>query len=557
MLIQLHISHLATIQSLHLEFKPGTTIFTGESGAGKSVLIDAIELALGKRATSDIIREGHEKADVSLCFDVSKLPDARLWLKSYDLDQDSHECIIRRTIHRDGRSRSFINDMPTTLQPLRELSERLIQIHGQHEHHSLLKTETQRILLDRYAGHQHLIDEVITLAEEWQKLNRDRLTIHSLIEEHHHRGEFLKFQLQELEELNLTPDTFQNLDLEHKQLAHAGELLQNIQYALSLLTDDQDVNALHFLNQALKALETLQQVDPKISSWLESIRHAIICVSDTEDDLRRYLDSINLDPARLHWLDERIRLLFDMARKHKVSPHELFDLKEKLKADYYRLAASDEKLSELNTQMLILEKSYVEVAKKLSQSRARAGAKLAIEINKTFQHLSLGDAAFQIHFEPELEHKILPYGLEKILYLIKTNMGQSLQPLAKIASGGELSRISLAIYLATAGQQATPTLIFDEIDVGIGGSTTEMVGQLLRRLGESHQVFCITHQPQVAAYSHQHIRVTKINKKNEPHTLIQELKSDEKINELARMLGGIEITKKTLAHARELMEKIS
>ena len=557
MLTQIHISNLVTIHELHLDFKTGTTVITGETGAGKSILIDAIELALGARATTDIVRSGQDKADISICFDVSRLPEARQWLQHYDLAENTNECILRRTIHHDGRSRCFINGMPTTLQPLRDFSELLIQIHGQHEHQALLKTDIQRSLLDRYAGHQHWVDSVHMLADEWQTVNRQILELRQLLSEHNSRSDFLKFQLHELEELHIIQDEFQALDLEHKQLSHAGELLQNINHALHFISDNEENNALLSLNQALQALETIQRVDPKINTWIDSIKNALIHVSDAEDELRRYLESVDLDPARLQWVDQRIGALFDISRKHKVAPHELYELQQKISAELNDLEMSDSRLLELSKKLSTIEEKYNDVANKLSKSRLQAAKKLATEITKTIQALALPHAEFNIHFEQDQPMRFSPHGLEKIIFQIKTNAGHTLQALAKIASGGELSRIGLAIHMATANQHTTPTLIFDEVDVGIGGGTAEIVGKLLRQLGETHQVICITHQPQVAALGHHHLFVSKQLKDNVTRTQIQLLSPAEKINELARMLGGIEITKKTLAHARELVENAS
>jgi len=555
MLTHIHISNLVTIHELDLELSNNTTVITGETGAGKSILIDAIELALGGRATSEMIRAGQDKAEINISFDLSKLSEARTWLNNYDLDQDSGDCIIRRTIHRDGRSRCYINGQPITLQPLREFSELLLQIHGQHEHQALLKPDFQRDLLDRFAGHQHIIDTVYTLAEEWQILHKEIIELRHLTEERHSRGEFLKFQLRELEELNLGQDEFQQLDLEHKQLAHAGDLLQSINQAVAVLADNEETNALHFLNQALQALEVVQNVNPKIAAWIESLKNAIIQISDTEDELRRYLDGVDLDPERLQWLEARIGLIFDLARKHKIGPQELFDLQQKIASEFHELETSDTRLAELHSKLDILESRYYETAKKLSQSREQAANKLTAEIIKIIHELSLPNAEFKILFEYEKNPSISLHGLEKIIFQIKTNAGHSLQPLAKIASGGELSRISLAIHMATALQHTTPTLIFDEVDVGVGGGTAEIIGKLLRRLGENHQVFCITHQPQVAAQGHQHIFVTKVEKDNTTYSHIKVLSASEKITEIARMLGGVEITKKTIAHAREMVEK--
>lgn len=369
MLTQIQIRNLITIHEVNLDFRAGTTVITGETGVGKSILIDAIELALGARATSEVVRPGQEKAEISLCFDVSQCSQANNWLKNYDLDSETGECIIRRSINKDGRSRSYINGMPTTLQPLRELSELLINIHGQHENQALLKSSVQRDLLDKYAGHANLLDNVRTLAEEWSKLSHEISELENLSTEHKTRGEFLKFQLQELEELHLMPDEFQQIDLEHRQLAHSDELLQNLNNALHLLADSEENNATHFLHQVLHALETVQTVDPKISSWVESIKNALIQVSDTEDELRRYLEHIEIDPDRLYQVETRISLLFDIARKHKVAPQDLYDHQQKLFEEYSKLENSDERLAELKQKQDILEKHYHEVAHKLSHSR--------------------------------------------------------------------------------------------------------------------------------------------------------------------------------------------
>lgn len=557
MLTEIHINNLITIHTLHLEFGTGTTVMTGETGAGKSILIDAILLALGNRASNDMVRPGQEKAEISICFDVSKLADARQWLDHYDLTHENNTCILRRVIHQDGRSKSFINGMPTTLQPLRELGELLIQIHGQHEHQSLLKTDHQRKILDHYAGHQHLLDTVSHLSDEWHTLNKQMTQLRKQLTERNTRMTFLNFQLQELKELQLTQDEFQALDLEHKQLAHAGELLQNLNNALNVLTDEEENNALRSIHQAIHSLELIQQVDPKISVWVESLNAIMIQVSDTEDGLRRYLNAIEIDPTRLTWVEDRISLLFDTARKHKINPQELYDLQCKLSLELNELENSDLQLNELEQKLSEIEKKYHDIARKLSESRTKASHNLNKIITKTIQDLALSHAKFEVFLEPDPTTSISPHGLEKIIFCIQTNAGQTMQPLAKIASGGELSRIGLAIHLATADQHHTPTLIFDEVDVGIGGATAEMVGKLLRKLGNSHQVLCITHQAQVAAKGHQHLRVAKIHSDNSTQTHVQTLSQNEKTQELARMLGGVEITKTTLAHAKELIETLS
>lgn len=557
MLIQLNIKHLATIHELNLDFQSGTTVITGETGAGKSILMDAILLALGGRATQDMVRQGHEKAEISITFDVQHLQDAKHWLQTYELDNESNECIIRRTIHKDGKSRSFINGMPTTLQPLRELSELLIQIHGQHEHQSLLKADYQRQMLDRYAEHTHLVDSVEALAEEWQTLQKNIKELRQQLEKHNARNELLKFQLQELEQLHLTPDEFPNLDLEHKQLSHSSELLEHIKQTLHLIFDGEEFNTFSSLNQALHALEMVKHIDPKIDHWCETIRTIQVQLSDIENDLTRYLDTVDLNPERLQWLEERMSRIFEMARKHKINPQELFEFQQKLRVEQKELETSDAKLAEWVSKLDIVESKYHDTAKRLSQSRKKAAETLADDISKMVRELSLTDAEFQIFFEYDDTLRISTHGFEKIIFYIKTNLGDDLKPLAKIASGGELSRIGLAIHIATANQKSSPCLLFDEIDVGIGGGTAEIVGKLLRRLGQSHQVLCITHQPLVAALGHHHVKVSKVHEENRTQSLIQHLSLEGKIAEIARMLGGVELTKNTLAHARELVEKVN
>ncbi len=556
MLTEIDIHHLATIHELHLTLLSGTTVITGETGAGKSILIDAIELALGSRATADMIRQGHDKADISLSFDLRHLPDAKLWLQNYDLQSEANECIIRRTIYKDGRSRSYINGSPTTLQLLRELSDLMMNIHGQHEHQALFKQDTQRSMLDKYAGHSELTGKVFSLSESWHTLSQEITGLRQSNTDRDARIDFLKFQLQELEDLQLKPDEFHALDLEHKQLANAGELIQNIHQSLGILADEENNNALNLINQALHALENVQNVDPKIQGWVENLKTAIIHVSDTENDLRHYLENVEVDPERLQYVEERIGILFDIARKHKVVPEELYDFQQKIAAELADLGSRDERLAELEKKLADIEKNYLTTATQLSKSREKSAKKLMQEITQIIHALSLPHGKFHIHFSTDDVARISPNGLEKIMFQITTNVGQPLQPLAKVASGGELSRISLAIHMATAEQHTIPTLIFDEVDVGISGGTAEIVGKLLRRLGETHQLFCITHSPQVAAQGQQHLLVEKRHEKEATFTQARFLDAKEKVKELARMLGGVEITKKTLAHAQEMLEKV-
>ncbi len=553
MLMHVMIKNFVTINELSLDFSSGTTVITGETGTGKSILIDAIELALGRRVSDYVLNPDQEKTDISLTFDISKIPHAKAWLQHYDLAQGTDECIIRRTVNKENRSRSFINGLPTTLQPLRELSELLIDIHGQHEHQSLLKSEKQREMLDDFAGHVSLVTQLNFLAEEYRRVQDEIATLRTLTQERNLRAEFLSFQLNELDALHITPDEFQLLDHEHKQLAHADELVQNMHLALNCLTENEEQNALQCLNQALHALESIQHVNQKISPWIDNLKNALIQINDTENELRRSLETVEMDPNRLTQIEERISTLFNLARKHKISPNELYEFQQKLAAEFRDLEKSDERLTELANKLSEIEQQYQEIAKKLSRSRRSAAEKLEKEISALIHQLALPKAEFNIVLDQENCPAFSAHGLEKIIFKIKTNAGP-LQPLAKIVSGGELSRISLAIHIATAEQHTIPTLIFDEVDVGISGSTAEIVGKLLRRLGKTHQVLCITHLPQVAAQGLHHIRVEKETRKDVTKTHIQFLSVEDKIQEIARMLGGVAITQKTLAHAREMVE---
>lgn len=549
MLIQLNINNLITIETLHLEFDTGTTVVTGETGTGKSILMDAIEMALGERVSEHLVRPGQEKAEISLCFDLTKLPAAQSWLKEHDLEQDAHECIIRRTINKDGRSRCYINGTPTTLQPLRALSELLIDIHGQHEHQTLLKTEKQRDMLDDFAHHASLTEQVKTLAQQWRAVNQEIMTLHKLTHERAARCEFLTFQLNELAELHLTPNEFQSLDAEHKQLAHAGTLIQQLNLAVTYLSENT-------LAATLQALQSVEHTDPKVAAWIETLQSATIQVNDVEAELQKHLERVEVDPERLEQIEQRISVLFNLGRKHKTSPNDLFEFQQTLSHELTQLQNSDEQLQKLTQQLQQLAQQYQDAAKELSASRKQAAKKLEQDITRMIRELALPDAEFTVHFEPDHHTEPSLHGREKIIFHIKTHAEQPPHPLAKVVSGGELSRISLAIHIATAEQHTTPTLIFDEVDVGISGGTAEIVGKLLRRLGKTHQVLCVTHLPQVAAQGHQHIRVKKTKTKQTVVSHIETLSPTEKINEIARMLGGVEITSRTLAHAQEMVEKV-
>lgn len=557
MLMQIHIRDLVTIEELHLDLNKQTTMITGETGAGKSIFIEAIEIALGGRASPAIIRNGKEKADISLCFDINKFPKAIAFLKELDLYPDSFECIIRRVIMNDGRSRSYINGSPTTLNSVKELGELLFHLHGQHEQQVLLSAETQRDMLDRFGDHLALAAQVKSLAENWKKIDKELKLLREKMQERSERSAYLRFQLDELQTLNLQPGDWERLEAEHNKLTHADELLRHLQQALNQLNQDEKENLLSELHHLRKTLESILTFEPKANTWIESVNSAIVPLNDLVSDLNHYLENTALDTEKLQLTEERVSQIFNLSRKHRILPQELADFTEKIHTELSLLNSSDEELLKLETEQKKIEKEYELVAMQLSASREKAAAKLEKEITATIRSLSLPHSTFKIDLEkvpPAIEKYLSPIGNEKIIFLIKTNPDQTLQPLGKVISGGELSRLSLALHLALANRTTIPTLIFDEVDTGLSGATAEKIGKLLQKLGDAYQVFCVTHQAQVAACAHHHLLVEKYFIGKTTHTRLRMLSNKEKTAEIARMLGGEKITKKTLEHAQEILE---
>jgi DNA repair protein RecN (Recombination protein N) len=557
MLTQIHVRDLVTIEELHLALKTNTTMITGETGAGKSIFIEAIELALGGRASINMVRAGKDKAEISLTFDITHFPHVIDRLNSLDLYADSPECIIRRVITSDGRSRSYVNGTPSTLQLVKELGELLFHLHGQYEQQVLFKTETQRDMLDRFAEHLPLAAEVKTLAENWRTLTQQINLLHEKSHERTSRSDYLRFQLEELNALKLQSGEWEQLETEHHRLTHAEELTRNIQHALDSITENEQNNLLSSIHDIRKIFDAIHHVEPKAIDWINTLHAAAIQLTDLESELKNYLEHTELDPEKLQYIEERVSQIFTLSRKHKITPQELISLEEKLSTELKTLECCDDNIQQLELQRQDTAKKYQDAATRLSAKRLKAAAKLEKEITSIIRSLSLPHGEFQIQLEPVSTTKDKDYSLygnEKIIFTIKTNPDQVLQPIAKAISGGELSRLSLAAHLALANRTTIPTLIFDEVDTGLSGATAEKIGKLLRKLGHSYQVFCITHQPQVAACGHHHLLVEKYFKANSTHTSLRLLNNEEKTREIARMLGGEKITEKTLAHAREVLE---
>ncbi len=552
MLTQLCIRNYAIAESLDIEFESGMTALTGETGAGKSIMLDALGLALGDRADPGIVRHNTERAEINALFDVGTVPAAMDWLTSRDLDAGD-DCLLRRVITAEGRSRAYINGQPATLQDVRELSEHLIDIHSQHEHQSLLKKEYQRQLLDACAGAQALAESLGETARAHQLARQTLQTLSSQRDEQSARSQLLQYQLDELDALDLQPGEVAALEDEQKQLANAGQLLAASNHALNLCKDG-EVNALGILHQALSSLRASPVKAAHQSSAEDLLNTAVIQIEEASRELQHHLDREEQDPGRLNEIETRLDTIYQIARKHHCKGEQLPELQAQLQAELDNIQGSDERLEKLRAELKTLAASYRENAEKLSEKRRKAANSMGKKVEAQLAELSMANCRFKIALNPiaNEEHLSL-HGLEDVNFLISTNPGSQPGPLNKIASGGELSRISLAIHVVNAQAVTVPTIIFDEVDVGIGGATAEIVGALLQALGKTTQVLCVTHQAQVASQANHHIKVSKQSDKKSVKTTLNQLGEPEKIEEIARMLGGVAITKNTLAHAREMV----
>ena len=550
MLTQLHIKNYAIVDDINVDLQTGMTAVTGETGAGKSIMIDALALCLGERADPKAVRAGAQRCELCADFSIDKLPVVQTWLSEHDLTSDN-ECILRRVINADGRSRSYVNGQAMTLQQTRELGQLLVNICGQHEQTVLLKRQRQRELLDAYAGLQTELVNLQQLYQQWHTLQAE-LNQCLQADANQARQELLNYQVQELTTLALQEGELAGLETDHKQLANVDELLSHCQQTQTLLKDQNNTDIASQLQQCLQLLTPLQSVRPALTNTIEMINSAVIQTQEASDDLAAQLDQIDADPERLQTIEKRLEQIYDVARKHHVKPDALAELHQQLSAELETLAGAQTRMSELRDEIVLIEKHYLTVAAVISKQRKAAAKKLQTQIAKYLPQLGLPHGQFAVQFTPS-DKPITTYGQEQIDFMITTNPGQPLQLLSKVASGGELSRIMLAIQVITAQSSSIPVLCFDEVDVGIGGGTAEIVGQLLKQLGQTSQVVCITHQAQVAAQADHHWQVSKHVKGKSTHTQITALDHDARIQEIARLIGGLKITDTTLAHAESML----
>lgn len=553
MLESIQVKNFAIIDSLNLELDRGLTALTGETGAGKSILLDAIKLVAGDRADSGAVKTGQDKAEISVCFNINNHSEAQAWLRNNELGSDE-ECIIRRVVHANGRSKAFINGHSATLAQLKELSQLLVDLHGQHEHQSLQKPLIQQQLLDTYLGAPELIEDVKRTYTHWKKLDRNLQQIRSGSIEREQRIDLLRLYCQELEALNLADGEVQNLQSEYSRLSHAGQLLDTVGTLLGILYDNDENTVQGLLSYCEQNLAAQVNYDASLGTSHELINNALIQVQEATNELRNYQQSIDLDPARLDCLNQRIATTQDLARKHRVDSDSLVNYFEKLKIELDSLCSSEQNLEQLEQELEENRTAYLALASELSRKRQHTAGSLSEQITQVMQELGMQGGRFSVQVEElETEAGFKISGINATSYQVSANPGQPLKPMNKVASGGELSRISLAIQVILCEASSIPTLIFDEVDSGVGGGIAEIVGKKLRWLGENRQVLCVTHLPQVASQAHQHLRVEKTRSTDDTTTSVIALNEQDRLEEIARMLGGMTITEQTRAHASEMI----
>jgi DNA repair protein RecN (Recombination protein N) len=556
MLSQLTIRDYAIVDALDLELDQGMTVITGETGAGKSIILGALGLTLGDRADKSVVRSGCERADINACFNLGGNQAALAWLRAHDLlesNGDSDSCLVRRVVPADGSSRAYINGVPVTLGNLAELGQVLMDIHSQHEHHSLLRKATHQQLLDEFGVDPKLLSEMREHWSAWQHNQHLMKHLTEQTEEREAQRQLISYQVEELDDLAPGDDEFQQLEQEFQRLSNADSSVATLQQALTLCQDDETYNIGQAINQASTLLQSMPPAGLKLDPVVELLNTAAIQVEEAASDLQLQLDRIEINPERQRWVDERLADLHRVARKHKVRPEQLHSLHRDLREQLDLLQNSDQQLGELQQQDQKLRILYRDVASQVSRQRAQAARKLATSINRPLALLGMSEARIEVKISGIRGDDPSAHGLETSEFLVSTNPGQPARALAKIASGGELSRISLAIQVITAQTSKTPTLVFDEVDVGIGGGVARAVGKLLRQLADHTQILCVTHQAQVASQGQHHLVVRKQTSGKNTSTTITRLDDPEKVKEIARMLGGEEYTDESLAHAEQMV----
>ncbi|TLU65201.1 DNA repair protein RecN [Thalassotalea litorea] len=552
MLTNLSIRNFAIVSHVEIDWRQGMTTITGETGAGKSIAIDALGLCLGERATTSVVRPGSDKAELIASFDVSHNKKAQQWLTQQELNEDN-ECIIRRLINSEGRSKAYINGTPVPLAQLKILGQWLINIHGQHDHQLLLKTTEQRQLLDDYAQHQGLLDELKFFQKQWRNKNNELTALLKSQQQRQAQQQLLQYQVKELDEFSLQEGEFSQLETDFKRHANAQQLLLLSGQCLNQLGDENEYSISAQLQKIIDDMQQLSSLDKGAEAITSMLVDASIQIQEACSDLNYYQQRIDIDPEAFNIIEERYSTAITLARKHQVNPENLFAFHQKLHSQLSQLSGDEERHQHLHDELDEIKAQYQQVATKLRNSRAKSAKKLAKLITESMRELSMPDAQFSVHLSDAHPEQLSAHGFDDIEFLVSMNPGQPLEALHKVASGGELSRISLAIQVILAEKIITPTLIFDEVDVGISGPTAAKVGQKLQQLGNNTQVICVTHLPQVASKGRQQLFVAKLTDGKHTQTSVNLLQQDAREREIARLLAGDEITDNAIANAKELL----
>ena len=557
MLTQLTINNFAIVRQLEIELAKGMSVITGETGAGKSIAIDALGLCLGQRIEISMVREGQERAEICATFFIEPTNPAYQWLQEQELQDPDNpsDCILRRVINADGRSKAFINSTPVSASQLKEIGQYLIHINGQHASQLLLKNDYQLQLVDTFAHHNDLLAQMREDYRAWKNLQTQVKNFQQKVAENEAKKQLLQYQVEELDEFALRPNEYLELEEDQRRLSNSEQLTQLSQSALQLLSENETVSIDSMLYRATQYIDELSELDPRYASVQTMLNDALIQVQEATSEVQHLASHIEQDPMLLQEIEQRLGQALQLARKHNVKPEELVEWHQKLKAELTALLD----FSESEERLILEEKAAFEkmqhTAKQLHESRSQAAEKLAQQVTDSIKGLAMENAEFFIEVNSDLT-KVAANGADNIVFTLRSNLGQQAQPLAKVASGGELSRISLAIQVLTTDQSAIPTLIFDEVDVGISGKTASVVGKLLRQLGDKCQVLCVTHLPQVACHGHHQFNVEKFTVDDTTETKMTALSQEERIPALARLLGGSEITELALANAQEMLDLV-
>ena len=557
MLTQLTINNFAIVRQLDIELAKGMSVITGETGAGKSIAIDALGLCFGQRVETSMVREGQERAEICATFQLEPHNPAYQWLNDQELQDPDNptECILRRVINADGRSKAFINSTPVSASQLKEIGQYLVHINGQHASQLLLKNDYQLQLVDNFATHPELLVKMREDYQAWKNLQNQVKTFQQKVAENEARKQLLQYQVDELDEFNLRPNEYLELEDEQRRLSSSEQLTQLSQSVLQILSENDTVNIDSLLYRATQYIDELAELDPQYAEVQSMLNDALIQVQEATSEVRNLSSNIEQDPQLLQEIEQRISQALQLARKHQVKPEDLVEHHKKLKAELTALLDFSESEEMLIEQKKLAFEQMQATAKALTASRQQSVARLAQDVTQSIKQLAMENAEFYVELNTDLD-KVGSNGADNVIFTLRSNLGQQPQPLAKIASGGELSRISLAIQVLTSDQSAIPTLIFDEVDVGISGKTASVVGKLLRQLSERCQVLCVTHLPQVACHGHYQFNVEKFTVDNKTETQMTALSQAERVPALARLLGGSEITELALANAQEMLDLV-